>query len=165
MVPSLPLLSYESWMSVKENPDRKKQGLTLSWIMLRFVSLTSTKKIHLPTSVLISKSTSLERRRMMMKVMMLMTNCFCELFDRRKSVKPDFLLGPWAGFLFRAHFQHATSRVWTCEESKFQLCRMKWKAYNTTFQRVVVLMSPLLKVRDIAARIFFFNIGKSSAEI
>ena len=112
MVPSLPLVSYESSMSVKENPDRKKkQGLTLSWIMLRFVSLTSTKKIHLPTSVLISKSASLERRRRMMMVMMLMMNCFCELFDRRKSGKPDFLLGPLAGFLFTAYFQHATSRV------------------------------------------------------
>ena len=79
--------------------------------MLRFVSLTSTKKIHLPTSVLISKSVSLERRRRMMMVMMLMMNCFCELFDRRKSGKPDFLLGPLAGFLFTAYFQHATSRV------------------------------------------------------
>ena len=47
----------------------------------------------------------------MMMVMMLMMNCFCELFDRRKSGKPDFLLGPLAGFLFTAYFQHATSRV------------------------------------------------------
>ena len=88
-----------------------------------------------------------------------------------KALKPDYQLGSLVGFLTTTHFRHATSRVWTCEKSKSQLCRMKWRSSeflhhdapeggNSPNATLPLKKSGISR----AARIFFFNVSKSSAE-
>ena len=61
-----------------------------------------------------------------MMMIKMMKDCFCGMVDRRKAFTPYFQPGPLSEILTIANLRQAASRVWSCAESEFRLCWMKF---------------------------------------
>ena len=60
----------------------------------------------------------------LMMMMMMINELFLWYGLPKKGAWPYFQLGPLSEILTIKNLQHVASRVWTCAESEFRLCRM-----------------------------------------